>query len=462
MRLARALASLVLASAASAQERASDSASIRRAPLWLFAWANTTRASETEGPVWLGRGATLAASAGIEGRRRAFSYAVRPVVYVSQNAAYDPSETLSSTEFTDPWFGGFVDKPYRFGDDVFARFDAGESFVRVDNRWVGGGVSSAARRWGPAHLEPLVLSGRTGGFPHAFIETNAPVNVGIGRVSGEWIAGRLTASGYGTPHPGTTHRLAVGAIASIEPRGLDGFEIGVSRFFHLYDTAGVRDLQTLLLPFSELLKDRLAGGAEARSYNQLASVFARVAPRGSPLEVYGEYLRDDHAANLRDAAVEPDHNSAFLLGVRRVGTRGDADRRIVIVELVNGRFTHLMRVRPQGATYTHTDILEGHTHRGRLLGSRSAMGGGGLSTAWRREQGAGRDARAWTVGASLVRVAQDREGGSFRGEMTGYYALEIAREQSGRGGHWRTVMRLEPAFGDLRGVNLGVGARVTR
>ena len=435
---------------------------VERAPIWASAWVNSARSSVSDGPVWLGRGVTLAASAGYTGRWNRISWSARPVVYASQNAGYFPSKSRAELAgfYNDPWYPGNVDRPYRFGADPFVDFDFGESFARADWRYVGAGISTAAQRWGPAHLQPLLLSGQSGGFPHAFVASNAPANIGIGTLSATWIVGRLSASGYGPSHSGTTHRLAVGATATWTPRGMKGLELGASRFFHLYDSAAVRDVQSVLLPVSGLLKSTI-GNIEAgpRQYNQLANVFFRVAPPGSPIEAYGELLRDDHNANLRDAVGEPDHSSAWVLGLRRTVERDDA-KRMLTLEFSNGRNTHLARLRGQASMYEHTRIVEGHTHRGMVLGAAGIMGGGGFSGEWQRTDAA---QRSWIVGAQILRLAQDpTEGGVISGRPTGYYSLEVGRELERRGGRWRSTLRVEPGFGDVRGVNVGLGLKVTR
>lgn len=431
-----------------------------RAPVWGELKVNTARASmETQGPVWAGKGLTIAGSAGVLGRWRGISYSLRPIGFWSQNRAYSPSRTIamSLSNFGDPWYGN-IDRPYRFGPDSYGRVDVGESFLRADSKWFGVGVSHASQAWGPARLQPLIVGPNAGGFPHVFLETGLPVNVGLGRLAGRWIVGKLAASSFGPSHAGTSSRLAVGAVASLLPRGLDGLELGVTRFFHLYDTPDVRDFTSYALPFSELLKSRIGSiEAGARAYNQLASVFLRLAPRASGVEAYAEYSREDHSADLRDVLVETDHNSAFMVGLRRVQSKGGRNTRLTI-EASNGRVSHLARVRPQASPYEHTPIVEGHTVRGSPIGSPSLTGGGALAALWERDT----ESHTWTVMAAITRRAQNVEGGTWNGVAAGQYTIAVGRVFERAGHRWNAGVAVQPGFGDVPGTNVGFTIRIGR
>ena len=61
--------------------------------------------------------------------------------------------------------------------------------------------------------------------------------------------------------------------------------------------------------------------------NQLASLFARWVLPGAGFEIYGEFGREDHSANLRDFLSEPDHGgSSRMLGLRKMWRNGYALR----------------------------------------------------------------------------------------------------------------------------------------
>lgn len=108
--------------------------------------------------------------------------------------------------------------------------------------------------------------------------------------------------------------------------------------------------------------------------------------------------------------------------------------------------------------YVHSPIRQGHTLRGMPLGAPALLGGGGLSIQWRRVV---RD-RGWGAGLAVMPLTQNQEGGAYNGAMSGYYSIEVTRHGTRRGRTRRTTMRLEPGFGDVAGMNVGLGVRVTR
>jgi len=436
--------------------RADSAARPRRFGWWpaeAGTWYNTTRASPvSEGPVWLGRGLTAAVSAGGATRLGPVTVAVRPLAYWSENRDYRlfADVALINPDFESEWLAGQIDLPRRFGASGYGRADAGESFVRVDVSRLGAGFSNAAQTWGPALLQPLALSDQAGGFPHAFIDA-ARVPVGVGHVDLRWIAGQLQSSGYGPLHPGTKTRALIGAVGVFAPRSLEWLQVGGLRLFHLYDSSIAYDAESLLLPFQAFLKDKVKSTSDPRrETNQLASFFARLAPPQSPLELYAEYMRDDHNADTRDLVVEPDHDAAYTIGLQWTSPR-PVTPTVVTVEAVNARMTHLDRVREQAPPYVHSRIIEGHTERGLVLGSWMATGGGGMQV--RVERGGTLGDPEWTFDAWVARLAQDEEGGTFQGEPTGEFGFGAKRTIATKRGRWQPGILIEPGFGHIHSWN---------
>jgi hypothetical protein len=158
--------------------------------------------------------------------------------------------------------------------------------------------------------------------------------------------------------------------------------------------------------------------------NQLASAFVRWAPRGARAELYGEFARNDAALDVREIIAEPDHQSAYMLGARALLGGSAARLRLVRVEWVNSRVTHVHRVRPQGPFYSHTALRQGHTNRGEVLGSVAVPGGGGALV--------GLDTYAPDGRTSLelhriARGARPGEGAPSPGEADVQYAATYAR-----------------------------------
>jgi hypothetical protein len=322
-------------------------------------WLNSAPRSDQDGAVWQGRGLTAALSAGVQVRAPWVSLALRPVAFWAQNLVFEPFVAAPSGDFRNTQTAFAIDLPFRFGASSYARLDGGESWIRVGPSRAGVGFTTASQQWGPAHFYPLLMGTEAGGYPRVFVETR-DVPLWIGRASVQWTVGRLEASHVSRGQPGERSRIASAAVGSFSPKGFPGVELGAGRFYHKRwpKLAAVRR-HDALLP----LEDLYSGGSpydEGGSSNQLASVFASVAPPGSGVQVYGEYLREDHSIDARDLTVEPDHSGAYTVGMRGVWRRAGGAN-VFTIESTDGRYTHLHRVREQSAPYVHTSIVEGHT-----------------------------------------------------------------------------------------------------
>lgn len=344
-----------------------------------------------DGPVWAGRGLTSAAQLGFAARYGALSLSVAPLWFRAQNESFalPPNGHSDRLRFADGLWPTFIDLPRRFGDRPYARLDPGQSTLRVDLPLVAAGVSTANQWWGPATRHPLVLGNNAAGFPHGFIGSSRPVNVGIGRAHGRLVWGSLSQSAY-SPIPADSagsRRLMSGAVVTFTPRGMKGLEIGGTRFFHEAWPAEGLTLGDLSAPFDALLKAYLADRDTASSdkksdaNNQIASVFFRWVFAGSGAEVYGEFAKEDHNWNFRDFVLEPDHASAYTLGIRKVWPRSESGMVALRGEVMNAEPSHLLRVRLASPFYRHTLTRQGHTNRGQALGSAAAYGGAGSSLA---------------------------------------------------------------------------------
>lgn len=353
-----------------------------------------------DGPVWVGRGATVAVEGGIRVERGPLSLTLVPIVFVAQNAGFDlQANSLDGPRrYADGLYSSVIDVPQRFGDGAYARVDPGQSTLRLDARGAALGISTANQQWGPASDNPLLLGNNAAGFAHVFAGTSRPVNVGLGTLHGRLVWGSLGQTEWSPPVDGDGRFLA-GAAATFSPRGAPGLELGAARVFHTAWPSGGLGTDELLLPFQGLFKGGLSRSVrddtDTVSVNQLASVFFRwVHPRAG-VELWGEFARDDHSYDLRDFILEPDHESAYLLGGRKVWRDG-ARIRALRAELVNARVTHLAEVRNQAPFYVHTGVRQGHTQRGQLLGSPSAFAGLGSVVGFDWYGPGGRWGVAWT------------------------------------------------------------------
>lgn len=336
-----------------------------------------------DGAIWAGRGGTVAATAGFALRWGVLSVRVEPMVVWAQNRSFDlmANGQADSLRFADPENPRTIDLPQRFGDGAFTRLDPGQSTARIDVKGFAAGVSTANQQWGPTADFPLLLGTNAAGFPHAFLGTSNPWNVGIGRIHGRLVWGSLSQSDFSSMPEDSSRRFMTGIMGVFMPRGLNGLEIGGARFFHTLWPEGGLTFDDFLEPFNALFKQNVpetGEGPDDRSSadNQLASVFVRWVLPSAGFEAWAEYAREDHSWDLQDLLLEPDHFAAYTLGARKVWRRGTS---LVSVrgELVEAQPSNLLNVRNQGRFYRHAFTRQGHTVGGQILGSPAAYGGAG-------------------------------------------------------------------------------------
>jgi hypothetical protein len=362
-----------------------------------------------DGAIWAGRGITVSAQAGVFGRIGPLSITLLPIVFDAQNSSFDLAPSGLPCGCGNPFHGNSVDRPQRFGDGAYRQFDPGQSSVRLDVAGAVGGFSTANEGWGPSSEYPFLLGNNAPGFPHIFAGSSSPFPIFIGRLHARVIYGRLDQSSY-SPVTGSKYyssrlepgrvRFASGLIASFQPRGLDGFEVGFARFTHsVWPRTGIPP-SYLKKPFQALLKSHLGSDFEQRlagTDNELASLFARWAFKEARLEIYGEYGREDHSYDLRDLIQEPDHQRSYSLGFAKTTTPRANEFSVLRVELMNFQLSPLATTtRGEGGIYTHTHLPQGHTNRGQLLGADIGVGAAAGSTVrWDHYSTGGRWALFW-------------------------------------------------------------------
>ena len=104
-----------------------------------------------DGVIWAGKGLTAWAQAGLAARLGPFSATFAPVAFRSQNSEFELMDNgqIGDLKFADGQFPLEIDKPQRFGNTPYSRFDFGESTLRVDVVGIGAGISTASQWWGP-------------------------------------------------------------------------------------------------------------------------------------------------------------------------------------------------------------------------------------------------------------------------------------------------------------------------
>lgn len=345
----------------------------------LRAFANTSHPyGANDGVIWQGRGVTTAVDARASAAWKRVSITLNPTLVHNQNHHFELADVRdpSMPRYAYPWRK--VDLPQRFGPDGFWTFDLGQSEITVD--WKGGrfGVGTGNLWWGPGVQNAIVMSNNAGGFPHASLSTRQPLDIGIGTLEGQWIWGRLAQSDWFDPSEALTERFITGLVVSYTPSFLDGLTVGGTRVFQEHVQEGGVDFGDYFLVLQGLAKSGQSTSGNPTGNDerdQLVSLFARWALVESGFEAYVEWARNDHAWNLRDFVLEPEHSQGYTLGFQKVAAVSSA-RAI----LLRGELTHLeapptFQLRGRGTYYAHGIVTQGYTHGGQVIGAGVGPGG---------------------------------------------------------------------------------------
>jgi hypothetical protein len=374
-----------------------------------------------DGPLWAGRGLTVAASGGVSGHAGPLSFAIDPMAFSATNRPFEllPNGQTGQQAFNHGTFSNAVDLPQRFGDGSYSRVDPGNSYVRLDSRFISLGVSTANEWIGPATEYPFLLGNNAPGFLHLFVGTGDPLNIWIGRLGARVFWGRLDQSAY-SPVTGGAHflssaqtgtvRLATSLEAVFQPRGIPGLELGFSRFFHVPYTVGSPNAAFWRKPFFVFFtKNEFARGDSAGIENQLASVFFRWVFPHSGFEVFGERGYEDQFYDFREFLENLDHDREYMLGFQKVLATRAGGLDVLRAELINYQLSTLALVRVgEGAVYLHGILRQGHTNRGQLLGASPGVNAAAASTlAWTRYSRTGK------TSFTFRRIVRDQEGNYY-------------------------------------------------
>ncbi|HUG40847.1 MAG TPA: capsule assembly Wzi family protein [Longimicrobiales bacterium] len=328
--------------------------------------------TQRDGARWAGRGRSGAVTAGAHARWGPISAAFAPVLGFHQNEQFPVLHpaTEGLSEWGSYFHAGVIDLPQRFGDESDRWAHPGQSYIRADAYGAALGVSTETLRWGPARRNPILMSGTAPGFFHAFVGTSGPADVGIGRLEVEAVWGRLEESSYFDTDPDNDTRLLAGLVIAFSPGASSGLTLGAARVYSRTIPPGGLPLGELILgPYRDVRENP---GADAPDPdNQLLSLFLRWGLPAAGFEAYGEYAREDHWDHFEDLVMEPDHSRGYTVGFQKAFTRASGDPRLrVAAEATNLNASSAWRSgRFLTTFYVHSQVRQGHTHRGQLLGA---------------------------------------------------------------------------------------------
>ncbi|HEX6373476.1 MAG TPA: capsule assembly Wzi family protein [Longimicrobium sp.] len=376
------------------------------APEVLLAWNSRLPFSMLDGALWVGRGAATMVTAGVDVQVGPVRLIAAPELVYSANAAFD---TLLPPEWrqADPpvyypdWQRSehSIDLPFRMGGEAVSGVRAGQSSLTVRAGAVAFGAATENQWWGPGIRSALVLSNQAPGFGHLFVRTARPLRTPVGSVEARWVAGALRDSRWYAPAHGGERgwRSFSGAAVVVSPSS--GLSLGVARSVYAPADGAMDALSGGALVFTRW--DQIGAIYEDPS-EQITSLFGRLVMPDAGMEVYAEWARTRLPINFGDLLEAPEHSQGFTLGLQWLRPLRSGDLRI------QAEHTYLEESptfawRQNGSWYASSQVPQGYTNEGQVLGSPVGPGGSGQWVAAEWLRGRGR------AGVFLARVrwAQD-------------------------------------------------------
>jgi len=329
-------------------------------------WNSSRPYGQNDAAIWQGKGGTVGLSAGAYVRLGPLSAAFKPQILYNQNTSFD---LWPGTDYRYPSPYGSIDLPQRFGADPFTTLDLGQSYIRLGYKGLAVGLSNENMWWGPALHNPIVMSNNAPGFPHLFLGTSGPLGLGFGQIQGRWLFGRLSESDYFDENPDNDDRLFTGIVLDITPRFVPGLSIGVTRVYTLYTPDRMTRDYYLLAFQNPFKKNTTQADGISDDKDQILSGYVRWLLPESGLEVFAEIGRGDHSEDARDLNLEPEHTAAYTIGFQKAFTGfGGKDLRLA-GEITRLQDTRTAMLRQAGSFYVHSQILQGYTQRGQVIGA---------------------------------------------------------------------------------------------
>lgn len=280
-----------------------------------------------------------------------------------------------------------IDDPEIFGNGKYSKLFAGQSSIKANYKKLSLGVSTENLWWGPGIRNSLLMSNNAPGFPHITFNTSSPIASPIGSFEWQVIGGTLKGSDFlptdtsfryddvkqyqdKTPES----RYINGMVATWQPKWTKGLHLGFARVFYLYKSDISSSLDGYVPVIGSIFKNNTKN-EDVKSRDQMISAFFRLILPKEKAEVYGELGRNDHSSDSRDFSLEPEHSSAYVIGLRKlfeVGKKADLE---FMTEFTSLQIPMTVLLREQNSWYSHNQVRHGYTNRGQVIGAGIGPGG---------------------------------------------------------------------------------------
>lgn len=347
-----------------------------------------------DGAMILARGYQTLFSGGVAAKIGPLSIQLRPEFVFAENKFFGGVlDAENSFSIKDKYVTllNKIDLPERFGDKGYTKFNWGNSSIRLNVGPVSFGLSNENLWWGPGTRSSLLMTNNAAGFKHLTLNTLRPIKTPIGSFETQVIGGKLEASGIVQnflgywPKPNDWRYLS-GFVFTYQPKWIPGLFLGFDRSFIIYKGEMGHGFGDYFPVFSGVTKNNFSvegGGSDKEDQkirDQRLSLFARWLMPQNNVEIYFQYGREDHSKDLRDAVSEPEHSRAYVAGFRKLIALDRTNEFIQIgLEYLKEESPADVSVRAEGSWYAHTQVRDGYTNQGQIIGAGIAPGSNLLS-----------------------------------------------------------------------------------
>jgi hypothetical protein len=280
------------------------------------------------------------------------SVQLRPEYVYARNSYFNELESVGN----DLYFAypklvyNKIDNPSIWGEDRYKKGSWGQSSIRLNVKSFSFGLSNENLWWGPGKKNSLLMSNNASGFKHLTLNTTKPVDIFIGTLEAQVIAGRLEASGVALPKRERNVAEYTLLEKPTDKRYIAGFALA-------YQPKWVPNL---FLGF-----DRSSTGYDYGSNEVLVfySGSARWVMPESKAEAYVQYGINNHAGVARNTR-------AYIAGFNKLMSLNATNQYLE----VGIEFTQMETPRNGSSNvtpswYTDDIIVHGYTNRGQVLGA---------------------------------------------------------------------------------------------
>ncbi len=339
---------------------------------------STHSQSVNDGPVWKGKGLAAELNIGAYGRMGNLHYSFVPVLFYVQNADFTlPLPTGGNNEFNYQFSAmGRIDYVQRYGNGAYIKFHTGQSEIRFLKKNFTLAASTQNFTLGPATVNPILLSQQGPGFPH--VEVGIPNFIDLrwkqkhlGKVKTNLYYGLLAESDYFDTNPNNDHRYFTALSFSYTLPTIDWIRIGANRVFYQDLTKfKFRDLGRTFFYFSNFdnVVVNNSGDVINDFFDQMGSVFLEWLLRPSKFRAYIEYAKNDFNGSQRDFLVDTDHSRGYTVGFDKM-FESKKGQLMVTFEHTNLSRSKSFLYRATPPFYSHTQVHQGYTNDGQLLGA---------------------------------------------------------------------------------------------